>query len=207
MYDFDNNEDDFSFDEMSNTEQDLGGFGSPSEPVKTAEPKSQKSFVKIGTTFAVLMFLAVFLILLGRMWLTNRSSDQPVQNQPVVVDQTQKTTTPAPSPQTKGTYSNLVNNSTQAVPKGQLVKIQGNKSFSETYVDTGVVTEKGLLEVSGTSTYIGYVDFVLKNNSNSNTVTYFCNKDTLDNVNTGDNLQLFYQVDSEGKLIVVKVTR
>lgn len=167
------------------------------EPAESAEPKS---FVKVGATLGVLLFIVVILILFGRSWLMN-NTNKPVENDaiPPVVEK-EKTK------KDEGAYDNL-EGSTATVVTGSLVKVAQTPEFGEVYSRTGIVKDKGIVEVAGKDTYVcGLEILITANKSSTIPVTYYCNKDTYDAVKEGTKLTVYYQIDDYGKIVVVKVT-
>lgn len=161
------------------------------------EPMEQqpKGFTRICVTLGVLLGIGVLVFLFIHWYMgQDRTPQQNVEvNHPIVEEQNTNT----------NKYSDLEGTSTEMV-KGSMVKVK-EPLFTSTKVTTGTVSEKGILEVAGTDTYLPYVDLKVEENG-SVTVTYFCNKDTYDSVKLGQNLKLYFNLDEQGKIVVNKLT-
>lgn len=181
-----------------------------------------KSFVKISISLGILVFVIVIALLLGKMWIdkqkdsTNVQPQNPVvQNIPVNTTTNNRTNTPprrgenttsqqtTQQDQPEG-YGDLKGASDATVSKGSLVKVS-NIKFGDVYTNKAYIVNKGYVEIAGTATYSGYLEMQIKNNGKTATVTYYCNKDTLDAVNVGSSVTVNYQLDSQGKIIIVKI--
>lgn len=161
------------------------------------EPMEQqpKGFTRICVTLGVLLGIGVLVFLFIHWYMgQDRTPQQNVEVNPPIVEE-QNTNT--------NKYSDLEGTSTEMV-KGSMVKVK-EPLFTSTKVTTGTVSEKGILEVAGTDTYLPYVDLKVEENG-SVTVTYFCNKDTYDSVKLGQNLKLYFNLDEQGKIVVNRLT-
>lgn len=175
------------------------GFTTPTQPQNEGEPKS---FVKVGATLGVLILIVVVLVLFGRSWLMNNSNPATtpkVEDTPKITEKTNNETN------SKGKFDNL-EGSTATVTTGSLLKVAQRPSFSEVYSRKGVVVDKGMVEVAGKDTYLCGIDILITAGKSTVPVTYYCNKDTYDAVQEGTNLNVYYQIDDNGKIVIVKVT-
>lgn len=221
--------DDFEMD-SSEPQPEATDFGQPAQPMQNrrldmpSQPNSQagfttpqqeqsqtqnegepKSFVKVGATLGVLILIVVVLVLFGRSWLMNNSNQANPPTTPKVEETPKITEKINNDTDSKGKFDHL-EGSTATVTTGSLMKVAQKPSFSEVYSRKGVVVDKGMVEVAGKDTYLCGIDILITAGKGTVPVTYYCNKDTYDAVQDGTNLNVYYQIDDNGKIVIVKVT-